>query len=178
MKNSILIFAFFSFFIRGVAAQEIDKTPVANFDLERYMGTWHEIARFDNRFERDLTSVTAELSLCQSEQGLIQILNRGYNIKDMEWKQAHGRGYTTPISGRLKVSFFLFFTSEYNVMALGDDYEWALVGSRSNRFLWILSRQPQLSPSVSARVVDIARKRGYDVEKLIFLEPAQTAYNQ
>ncbi|MBR2975459.1 MAG: lipocalin family protein, partial [Alistipes sp.] len=71
------------------------------------------------------------------------------------------------------VSFFLFFYSDYNILALGEDYEWALVGSKSPNYLWILSRTPQISDATKSHILDIARRRGYDISKLIWVQQAK-----
>ncbi|MFI3292129.1 MAG: lipocalin family protein [Rikenellaceae bacterium] len=149
-------------------AENVDNTPVSEFDLERYMGKWYEIARLDNRYERNLSEVTAEYTLDNDLN--ITILNRGFNTHELEWKEAYGKGETTPINGQLKVSFFLFFATDYNVMALGDNYEWALVGSKSHKYLWILSRTPSLDEDTLSHIMGLAHERGYDVEALNIIE--------
>ena len=82
--------------------------PVKDFSLELYLGTWYEIARMDHRFERDLSNVTAEYRL--KEDGGVRVLNRGFNTKKDEWKEAEGKAYFVDDStvGRLKVSFFVY----------------------------------------------------------------------
>ena len=72
--------------------------------------------------------------------------------------------------GQLRVSFFLFFYSDYNILALGEDYDWALVGSSSPKYLWILSRTPSLPEETLEHILDIARERGYDTDKLIWVQ--------
>ncbi len=149
-------------------AESINTTPTNEFDIDKYMGKWHEIARFDNRFERNLTDVTAEYSIDDNDK--ITIINRGFNTEDKVWKEAHGRGKSTSKQGQLRVSFFLFFSSEYNVMELGNNYEWALVGTNSSKFLWILSRTPTLPSETLNHIISLAEQRGYDVEKLNIIQ--------
>ncbi len=149
-------------------AESVDNTPISEFDLQRYMGKWYEIARFDNRYERNLSEVTALYSLDDEEN--VVILNRGFNTHDLEWREAHGKGEPTTNGGQLRVSFFLFFSTDYNIMALGDDYEWALVGSKSHKYLWILSRTPSLDDETLNHIIEIAHKRGYNVEELSLIE--------
>jgi lipocalin len=71
--------------------------------------------------------------------------------------------------GQLRVSFFLFFYSDYNILALGENYDWALVGSKSPKYLWILSRTPRLPAPTIEHILSIARARGYDTSKLIWV---------
>ncbi len=170
-------FAFSLLLLLGITplccAEQIDTTPVSDFELERYMGKWHEVARFDNRFERHLTDVTAEYSLTDDDN--VYIINRGYNTSDREWQEAHGRGRRTLKRGRLKVSFFLFFANEYNVMELGDKYEWALVGSKTSEYLWILARTPALPVDTLTHIIRLAAERGYKVEELRILQSENVA---
>ncbi len=150
------------------AQTTIDNTTVREFDLDRYMGTWYEVARFDNRYERNLREVTAEYT--RNDENMVSIINRGFNTEDLEWQEAYGKGETTDILGQLKVSFFLFFSSDYNVMDLGAEYEWALVGSKSHKYLWILSRTPSLPADTLNHIIGLAQKRGYNIEELNILQ--------
>ena len=98
--------------------------PVGNFEVNRYLGKWHEIARLDHSFERGLTAVTAEYS--KREDGGIKVINRGFNTASNTWKEAEGRAYFVEGSdmGYLKVSFFGPFFGAYIVFDLGNDYEY------------------------------------------------------
>ncbi len=155
------------------SASTIDNTTVREFDLDRYMGKWYEIARFDNRYQRNLTEVTAEYS--RDRGGQIIITNRGYNAEEGEWREVQGKGQPTSIVGQLKVSFFMFFSSEYNVMDLGEEYEWALVGTKSNKYLWIISRTPSLPDDTLNHIISLAERRGYQVEELNIQQCMDTA---
>ncbi len=151
----------------------VDNTPVGSFDIDRYLGNWHEIARYDNRFERGLDSVTANYSI--GSDGRIKVVNRGYNPMKKSWSISTGRAKLTNESGLLRVSFLLFFFADYRVLALssGDDnapYEWALVGSGSSKYLWILARERELEQSELENILDIARSKGYETQKLLFFE--------
>lgn len=149
----------------------IDNSVVDQFDLNRYMGTWYEIARFNHPFERGLVGVTATYSM--RPDGKIRVVNRGYkNSCDGELNKAKAKAKIpdpeTP--GKLKVSFFLFFYTGYYVMELDDEYQWALVGSSSDDYLWILSRTPELPQDTLDQILQKARDRGYDTDKLIWVE--------
>ena len=145
-----------------------DNSPIPDFDLVKYLGTWYEIARYDHSFERGLENVTAEYSL--RDDGKVAVLNSGW--KNGKFRTAEGKArQPDPISdpAHLMVSFFLFFYSDYNVMMLDDDYQVALVGSKSPDYLWILSRTPSLGEEVVEAVLDEAASRGYDVSELIWV---------
>ena len=144
--------------------------PVKDFSLEQYLGTWYEIARMDHRFERDLSNVTAEYRL--KDDGGVRVLNRGFNTKNDEWKEAEGKAYFVddPTVGRLKVSFFGPFYASYNVIALDQkDYQWSLVTGLDTDYLWILSRTPSLDPAIVDELVSKARSLGYKTDELIFV---------
>lgn len=146
-----------------------DSTPVAQLDLQRYLGTWYEIARFDHSFERGIDNATAEYSLM--DDGKIKVVNSGW--KNGERKVAEGKAKCPDPAGNpahLKVSFFLFFYGDYNVMYLDPGYRYVLVGSSSDKYLWILSRTPELGEADLRLLLDEAERRGYDTSALIWVD--------
>lgn len=171
MKRLIFITMALSLFSFLSSAQdtEYDNSVIDDFDLSRYLGTWYEIARFDHSFERGLDNVTAEYLL--RDDGMVDVINSGW--KDGKFEVANGKAkQPDPLTdpAHLKVSFFLFFYSDYNVMMLDDSYQVSLVGSKSPKYLWILSRTPELSDSVLDAVLEEAESRGYDTGKLIWVD--------
>jgi lipocalin len=146
----------------------IETSTVENFELNRYLGTWYEIARFQNSFEKDLVGVTAKYSL--RDDGKIKVVNSGY--KDSfsgKYKTITGKAKVPDKSNpaKLKVSFFLFFYGDYYVLELDTvNYGYALVGSSSENYLWILSRTPSLPAEIYDMLVSKARDRGYNVSLL------------
>ena len=150
--------------------------PVGGFELDRYLGTWYEIARLDHRFERGLTSVSAEYSM--RDDGGVAVLNRGFDEGKKEWKEARGRAkfIGDPSVGSLKVSFFGPFWGGYHIIALDTDrYRWAMVAGPNRSYLWILSREPSLDSAVTADLVGKARQWGFETDELIYVghEPAR-----
>lgn len=145
---------------------KFDNTTVRSVDLEKYLGTWFEIARFDHSFERGLEYATARYTLM--DNGKVKVVNSG--IKDGQVKTSEGKAKTTDNPGLLRVSFFGPFYSDYRIMMLDDDYKYALIGSGSQKYLWILSRTPQIPEDVKASMLLEARLRGYDVSKLIWVK--------
>ncbi len=145
-------------------------SPVENFDVDKYLGSWYEIARFDFRFEKDMNNVMAQYSL--NEKNNVTVLNSGYNYKKEEWVSANGvakfRGDKNKAA--LKVSFFGPFYSGYNVIALDDDYKYALVAGKSLKYLWILSREKSIPEEIKTAYLKIAQEVGYDTSKLIWVE--------
>lgn len=144
-----------------------ERTPVASFDLKRYMGSWYEIARFEMRFERGLDHVQAHYELGPDNR--VTVVNSGVDIRTGKRREARGKAYATSVPGWLRVSFFWFFYSDYIVLELGEGYEWALVGGGSSKYLWILSRTPSLPARTLDRIIGLAKKRGYPVGKLQFV---------
>ena len=145
--------------------------PVASFDLDRYLGTWYEIARLDHRFERGLSQVSADYS--RRADGGIKVLNRGYNSATGEWKEATGRAYPlgSPQQGSLKVSFFWPFYAGYHVIELDQqDYNYALVSGPDRDYLWLLSRTPILDKAITQKLVDKATGLGFATSDLIFVD--------
>ncbi len=145
----------------------IDKTTVSTLELGQYLGKWYEIARFQHSFEKDLVGVTATYSL--REDGKISVLNQGYyRSLDGKLKTAEGKAKRSNPNepGKFKVAFFLFFYADYNVLELDEKYQWALIGSSTPNYLWILSRTPHISEELYNELVGRAQKRGYDIDKL------------
>jgi len=162
MYKSALLFLFFSCQI--IEAAMIDKTTVKELDISRYLGTWYEIARFPHSFEKGLVGVTATYSM--RPDGKIKVLNQGRkNSLDGELSSAVGKAKIPDPSkpGNLKVSFFWIFYAEYNVLELDPEYQYALIGSSNEKYLWILSRNPEMDEKTYQMLVEKARLRGYDV---------------
>lgn len=144
--------------------------PIDNFKLDRYLGKWYEIARFDYRFEKNLSNVTAEYSL--NEDGTVNVVNRGFHKVKRQWKSAQGKAKFRKDKQKaaLKVSFFGPFYSGYNVIAIDEDYQYALVAGESLKYLWILSRTPLLPTHIKQHYLNQAERVGYDISKLIWVE--------
>lgn len=176
MKNISVIFFLFVIFCSQCYSQNnstmIDNSTVKELDLTRYLGTWYEIARFPHSFEKDLVGVTATYSL--KPNGKIKVVNQGH-VKDLDGrlKIAEGKAKIPDKKepGKLKVSFFLFFYSDYLVMELDQvNYDWVMLGSSSPKYFWILSRTPQMKKETYNMLIEKAKQRGYDLSKLILVK--------
>ena len=152
---------------------------VKNFSVERYLGTWYEIARLDHRFERGLTRVTATYS--QRKDGGVKVLNRGYKAKKDRWSEAEGRAYFVeePDVGRLKVTFFWPFYGAYNIIALDqDNYSYALVIGNNTKYMWILAREPVLEEEVLQTLLKQAKDLGFATDELIYPQNTDAKTNR
>lgn len=143
---------------------------VKSFDKAKYLGKWYEIARFDFKFERNLNNTTAEYSL--NKNGSIKVDNKGYNTITREWQQAIGKAKFKGDENiaMLKVSFFGPFYGGYNVLAIDENYKYALVAGGSLSYLWILSRETDIPNDVKTKYLKIAEDAGYDTSKLLWIE--------
>ncbi len=143
--------------------------PVDDFDLERYLGKWYEIARLDHSFERGLSQVTAQYSL--REDGGVAVLNSGFDANKGEWKSAEGKAFfvSCPETGHLKVSFFGPFYGAYVIVELDPEYRYALVSGPNRGFLWILARSPELSQPELDRLIARAAELDFPTDDLIFV---------
>lgn len=143
--------------------------PVTPFELSRYVGTWHEVARLDHRFERGLTQVTAEYSM--RPDGGVRVVNKGYDTAKEQWKVAEGKAYFVADAnvGRLKVSFFGPFYGAYTIAMLDEDYQIALVVGPNLDYAWLLARHPTLSQAQCASFLAEAQRIGIDVTQFIWL---------
>ena len=144
--------------------------PVRGFDVSRYMGTWYEVARLPNRFEKGLEQVTATYS--QQDDGSVRVVNRGYDIARKEWRGVAGRARFVgePDVAALKVSFFGPFYGGYNVIDLDPEYRYALVVGPNRSYLWILSREPSPPAAVIERLKRKAAELGFHTRDLVYLQ--------
>ena len=140
---------------------------VRPFDTQRYMGTWYEIMRSDNRFERGLDNVTATYTV--RVDGAVEVRNQGYDAAKERWDDIVGKAKPVgdPTEGRLKVSFFGPFYSGYNVIALDKEYRHALVVGGDLGYVWLLSRSPGMPATVRKDYLDRVHAMGVDTTALI-----------
>jgi len=141
---------------------------VPSLDLPRYLGRWYEVARYQHGFEKTLVGATAEYAL--RDDGRVSVLNSGFkktldgkytDVKAVAWRPDDA------VPGALKVKFFGLFTSDYLVFGLDDvDYQWALVGNNTRKYLWFLSRTPEVAPELLEKMKGIAEAQGYDLSTL------------
>ena len=144
----------------------VGNSVVRELDLDRFLGSWYEVARFDHFFERGMSHTKANYVL--RADGNIDVINTG--IKNGKPKTAKGKAKRTDVPALFRVSFFGPFYSDYRVMLVDADYRYMLIGSGSDKYLWILSRTPQLADSDRAAILSEAKRRGYDTDKLIWVE--------
>ena len=142
--------------------------PVTGFDVDRYTGRWHEVARIENGFERGLSQASATYT--RNPDNTLKVVNRGYDPVRREWKEAEGtaRFVDDPTRAALKVSFFGPFYGGYNVVALDENYQWALVVGSSRDYVWILSRTPTLPWHVREHLLERAQALGIDTGRLVW----------
>lgn len=146
-------------------------TPVDEFELAKYLGTWHEIARLDHSFERGLSQVTATYKM--KSDGGVQVINRGFSDAEQIWKQAEGKAYFVNDEdiGHLKVSFFGPFYGAYVIYELDKaDYQYAFITSYNRDYLWFLSRTPQVNESLKKQFLTQAQQMGFAVDEIIWVD--------
>ena len=152
--------------LTGCSKLTVDNSVVNDFDLDRFLGGWYEIARFDHRFERGMEQTKANYTL--REDGKVDVLNTG--LKNGKPTEAKGVAKLTDTPGLLRVSFWGPFYSDYRILLLDPDYQYALIGSGTDDYLWILSRTPRISPEIKYKLLAEARKRVYDPSNLIWVK--------
>ena len=150
--------------VSGGGAKGVDTAEGVN--LQKYMGKWYEIARYDNWFQKGLINSEAQYTL---EGDKVVVVNSARN-PDGTCKTAKGRAYAPDASdpSKLRVSFFWPFYADYYILELAPDYSWSLVGSSDKGYLWILSRTKSMPKAELDKVLLLAKSRGYDTSKLIY----------
>jgi len=138
---------------------------VPHVELEKYLGKWYEIAHLPAKFQEGCNETTATYTL--SKDGSISVLNQ--SIKNGKMKQAKGKAKVVDrkSNAKLKVTFFWPFYGDYWIIALGNDYDYAVVGTPNRKYLWILSRTPQMDDKLYSQLIEYAKSKGFDVNKLI-----------
>ncbi len=145
-------------------------TAVNDFEVDKYLGTWYEIARLDHHFERGLNNITATYSL--RDDGGVTVINKGWNQESGKWEQAEGKAYFAgqPNEGKLNVTFFGPFYGAYNIIDLDKkDYSYSLVTGPDRSYFWILSRTKQLPNNIQNSLIAKAKDLGFATDKLIFV---------
>jgi apolipoprotein D and lipocalin family protein len=166
---AITTLIFLAFLLAGCTGIPKGVAPVNDFDPQRYLGTWYEVARLDHSFEKGLDNTSATYTA--RDDGGIDVVNRGYDRARGKWKQAAGRAYfiSGRSAGRLKVAFFRPFYGAYNIIKLDEErYSYSLVCGPNRKYLWILSRTPGLDRQVLDGLVEYARDKGFPTESLVF----------
>lgn len=172
-KVFLIVTAMSTLFSCAACAQSrsVNDTPVKSLDLNNYLGTWYEIARIDHVFEKGMDFTQAVYTL--EDDGSIMVENSG--IKDGKFKKSVGKAKCPDAvnePGRLKVSFFGPFYSDYRVLMVDSDYRYALVSSKGPNYLWILSRDVIAPDDVLEEMLEEAQKRGFNIARLTWV--AQT----
>ncbi|MBN2823857.1 MAG: lipocalin family protein [Campylobacterales bacterium] len=163
------LFALITLLLTGCFEAPQNVEPQKNFELNRYLGTWYEIARLDHRFERGMEAITATYSM--REDGGVKVLNRGYKTKEKQWKEATGKAYFVKDTdtGFLKVSFFGPFYGSYIV--IDTDYSnYTMISGPDTSYFWILSRKPALDAKTLERLIAKAKSLGFETDKLIYVK--------
>jgi lipocalin len=163
MRGRAILMGFFSGLF-GKSTKDIPR--ICDVDINRYIGIWYEIARFPHPFEKDLEYVTATYNILNDDQ--IEVINSG--VKRGEKKNIKGVAYIPDknCTGKLLVSFFWIIKSQYNIILLDEkDYNYAVVTSSTNNYLWILSRTPKISDELYDNLVDFVKSKGFDISKII-----------
>jgi apolipoprotein D and lipocalin family protein len=141
---------------------------VAHVDLQRYLGTWYEIANFPQRFQRGCTASTATYT--RRDDGQIDVVNRcRKDSPDGPEKVARGRARVVDraTNAKLEVTFFWPFWGDYWIIDLGANYDYAVVGHPSRDYLWILARKPTLATETYATILRRLSAQGYETNRLV-----------
>lgn len=165
MKRINYILILLSLFTSCCTLEKVNNNTVESLDLDRYLGKWYEIARFDHFFESGMDHNEALYTL--REDGTVAVTNTA--IKNGEIQEISGIAKKTDNPALLRVSFFKPFYADYRILYVDEDYQYALVSCASSNYLWILSRTPQLNDTDKDMLLTEATLRGYDTSKLIWV---------
>jgi apolipoprotein D and lipocalin family protein len=172
LSSIILYFPLFLVILIGCSVSKEMSTEfipvVQSFDIQRYLGTWYEVGRLPNSFEKGLVNVTATYSL--RDDSIIAVVNKGFDTTKGKWKEAQGKARFKErgAGALLEVSFFWIFYADYKVIELDTvNYSFALVTSSSKEYLWILSRTPHLDDYIYNALIRKADEWGFNMSAII-----------
>ena len=170
LEMKILLFLLFPVLVSGCGFKDSSPLPtVPSVSLARYTGTWYEIARYENRFERGCVGASAAY---HQEEEYIQVTNSCFDANGVLIDQAQGKAY--PVEGsngaKLRVTFFWPFFGDYWILMLADDYRYSVVGDPGRQYLWILSRTSELSHEDKTLILKTLPELGYDPARLYWTE--------
>ena len=170
MKKNILLMFTVLVLLVGCATKSPDITPVVNFDADKYLGRWYEIARIDNFFEKDMSYVYADYHL--NKNGSISVINSGLAPGSDVRKYINGvaKFVKNRATAYLEISFVRPFYTDYIVFRLEDNYQYSYVGGGDKDHLWLLSRTPQVSKEIKGDFIARANALGYDIGKVIWVK--------
>ena len=159
----VFLMAFISFGSTGKSVTEV----VKDVDLKKYAGTWYEIARFPNNLEKELVEVTSTFK--HTKNGRYEVVNSGYKGSRGGKRSTIKCNVHVPDpdnTGAMKVRAFIF-SFDYRIIDVDrENYQFALVTTNSDKFLWVMSKTPTMNPRDYGRMVESARKKGYDIGRL------------
>jgi apolipoprotein D and lipocalin family protein len=138
---------------------------VPHVELKKYLGKWYEIAHLPARFQKGCTDTTATYTL--SEDGSISVLNECRRSGKVKQAKGKAKVVDNNSGAKLKVTFFWPFYGDYWIINLGKDYDYAVVGTPNRKYLWILSRTPQMDDKLFSQLIESVKSKGFDVNNLI-----------
>jgi len=148
-----------------MSAQLLQTVPFV--DLNRYAGKWYEIASFPQRFQKGCHCTTAKYTT--TDKGYVIVENR-CNKGSVNGKQSYikGKAFVKKNSGnaKLKVQFFWPFRGKYWIIDLADDYSYAVVSHPNRKYLWILSRTPQMPEEIFREILSRLIEKNFDLSNL------------
>ncbi len=166
MSLKIVCVTFLALVLQGCYSKTNLPLPtVLEVSLSRYLGTWYEIARYENRFEKGCVGASATYVM---EKDFIRVINRCYDEKGKKIDEAQGKAYVVENSGnaKLRVSFFWPFYGDYWILKLASDYRYVVVGEPSRKYLWILAREKTLNETDKKEILEELSALGYTASML------------
>ena len=167
MLRHSLLTLLVAFVLTSCSTKNFPLDTVEKVEIHKYLGTWYEIARFEHFFEKDCKNVTANYSL--SDDNKIKVINTCEKITTGEIKQAEGIAYAKDDSfSKLRVSFFRPFYGDYWIIMLDNNYKYAVIGTPSREYFWILARTKTISDDLKDKIITKMAQLQFDPKKIIW----------
>lgn len=167
MKLKTIFFLFNIFVLFYSCNSYKNLSPISDFDINKYLGKWYEVARINFTYERNMSNISSEFIF--DDNNNLLVINRGYNYVQHHWKKTTGKvRNVSDTTGVMKVSFFYPIYFDYIILALDENYNYAMVGTEDLDNLWILSRTTSIPNSIKNQYLTMAKSLGYDTDGMIW----------
>lgn len=162
-----IYFLIFMIIFTGCSSKYQNLSTVKTVDIQRYLGTWYEVGRYENSFEKGCIGASATYTLDKDKS--LKVLNRCYDENGQEIASAMGKAYSVDTTNtKLKVSFFWPFYGDYWIIKLAEDYRYSIVSEPRKKYLWILSRSKELTSKDRKEILYFLREEGFNTENIFW----------
>jgi apolipoprotein D and lipocalin family protein len=178
LSSALALAAVIAYVILRSRKKKLPELQIAPYvDLNRYLGKWYDIAHLPASFQKGCFNTQANYSL--EKNGTIKVINtcnKGSVFGKEDVAEGTAKVVDKDTNAKLKVEFFWPFKGDYWILEVGENYDYALVGSPCRNYLWILSRTPHLKEAIFNRLIGYANEKGFSTNNLVLTKHQLSAH--